>query len=98
MEITVDSSDIYFNKKGKPLKYLMECVAHFTAIDSNTTKVEIKVLNAKVHIRNKLLPSPPHFINNPVYKNVMPTTIEEYKILQSFGLFLGVLDKMPQLK
>lgn len=32
MRVTMDSSDIYFNKKGKPLKYLMECTAHFTAI------------------------------------------------------------------
>jgi hypothetical protein len=98
MQLTVDSSDIYFNKKGKPFEYLMECVAHFTAIDSNTTRIEIIVLNAKIHLRNRLLPSPPHFVKNPVYKKVKPTTIEEYKILQSIGKWLEVIDLMPKLK
>ncbi len=98
MQITVDSSDIYFSKKGEPLEYLVECVLHFTVIDSNTTKVAAKVLNAKVHIRNQLLPSPPHFVRNPVYKEVKPTTIEEYKILQCIGKWLGVIDSMPPLK
>lgn len=98
MELTVDSSSIYFNKKGKPLKYLLECLLHFTSVNSKTTKMEIQVLNSKVHIRDQLLPSPPHFVNNPVYKNVKPTTIEEYKILQCFGKGLGVFDQMPHLK
>lgn len=98
MKITVDSSDIYFNKKGQPLEYLMECNAHFTSIDSNTTRMEIKVLNAKIRLRDQLLPSPPHFVNNPVYKAVKPTTIEEYKILQCFGKGLGVINQMPALK
>ncbi len=98
MELIEGASDIYFNKKGRPLKYVMECLAHFTAIDSNTTKMEIKVLNAKVHLRDRFLPSSPHFVNNPVYKAVQPTTIEEYKILQCFGKGLGVINQMPALK
>jgi hypothetical protein len=98
MQVSVDSSDVYFNKKGKPLGYEMECLVHFTAIDSTHTKMEIKVLNAKVHVRDRLLPSPPHFENNPVYKTVKPTTIEEYKILQCMGKELGVFDRMPPLR
>lgn len=60
--------------------------------------MEIKVLNAKVHLRDQLLPSPPHFVNNPIYKEVEPTTIEEYKILQCVGKGLGVIAQMPPLK
>jgi hypothetical protein len=98
MQVSVDSSAIYFDKKAKPFGYEMECVAHFTKIDSNTTKMEIRVLTAKVHLRDRLLPSPPHFVNNPVYKTVIPTTIEEYKILQCLGRALGVFNQMPVLK
>lgn len=97
MKIGIDSSEIYINK-DKPLEYLMECLAHLSIIDSNTIKVEIIVLNAKVHLRDELLPRPPHFINNPIYKNVAPTTIEEYKILQCIGKGLGILNQMPPLK
>jgi hypothetical protein len=98
MIVKVDSSDVYYNKNGKPLEYILECRAHFTSIDGNDTKLEIQVLNAKVHVRDALLPSAPHFVNDPIYKNVKPTTIEEYKILQCFGKGLGVIDKMPTLK
>ncbi|HTD99340.1 MAG TPA: hypothetical protein VK668_08625 [Mucilaginibacter sp.] len=98
MQVSVDSSNTYFNKKGKPFEYEMECVAHFTTIDSNNTKMEIKVLSSKVHLRNALLPSPPHFVNNPIYKNVKPTTIEEYKIIQCLGKALGISEQMPALK
>ena len=98
MRVSVDSSDVYFNKKNKPLEYEMECLVHFTAINETTTKMEIKVLNSKVYIRDQLLPSPPHFANNPVYKNVKPTTIESYKILQCMGKELSVIDQMPLLR
>jgi hypothetical protein len=98
MRVSVDSSDVYFNNKNKPLEYEMECLVHFTAINETTTKMEIKVLTSKVHLRDRLLPSPPHFVNNPVYKNVTPTTIEEYKILQCMGKELGVIDQMPPLR
>ncbi len=76
----------------------MECIAHFIAIDNNTIKAEIEVLNAKVHVLDRLLPSLPHFANNPVYQEVKPTTIEEYKILQCFGKGLGVINQMPALQ
>jgi hypothetical protein len=98
MQMSVDSSDIYFNKIGNPFAYEMECIVHFTAIDNNTTKMEIDVLNAKIHLRDRWLPSPPHFVNNPVYKTVKSTSIEEYKILQCMGGDLGVIDQMPALK
>jgi len=98
MQVSVDSSAIYVDRKGRPFGYEMECITHFTKIDSNTTKIEIRVLNAKVHLRDRLLPSPPHFVNNPVYKTVIPTTIEEYKILQCLGRALGVFNQMPVLK
>ncbi len=75
----------------------MECIAHFTAIDSNTTKVEIEVLNAKIHVRNELLGTPPHFVNNPIYRAIKSTTIEEYKILQCFGKELEIIKEMPNL-
>jgi hypothetical protein len=97
-ELIEDSSLIYSNKKGKPFEYLMAGIAHFTFIDENTTKLEIQVLNAKVHIRDALLPSPPHFGHTPIYKQVKPTTIEEYKILQCFGMGLKVFNEMPVLK
>jgi hypothetical protein len=98
MTISVDSSDTYFNKKGKPFEYVMECLAHFTYIDDSTTKLEILPLNAKVHICDALFPSPPHFGHTPIYRKVKPTTIEEYKILQCFGKGLGVINEMPGLK
>jgi hypothetical protein len=98
MRVSVDSSDVYFNKENKPFEYEMECIVHFTAINETTTKMEIKVLTSKVHIRDQLLPSPPHFVNNPVYKNVKPTTIESYKIIQCMGKELGVIDQMPLLR
>jgi hypothetical protein len=98
MTIEVDSSDIYFDKKGRPLEYTMECLAHFTPIDDSTAKLVILPLDAKVHIRDALLPSPPHFGNTSIYKKVKPTTIEEYRILQCFGKGLGVMNEMPELK
>jgi hypothetical protein len=61
------------------------------------TRVEIQVFTSQVHVRDRLLPSPPHFVNNPIYRKVPPTTIEEYTILQCFGKALGVFDQMPPL-
>lgn len=97
IKILVDSSDIYFIKQ-KPLEYTLECIGHINKVDSNSIKLEIKVLNAKVLIRNELLPRPPHFVHNPIYKKVEPTTIEEYKILQCIGKSLGIISQMPALK
>ena len=98
MSIAVDSSDIYFKNKKRSFGYEMVCIAHFTPIDSNTIKIEIKVLDSKVNIGTKLLPSLPHFVRGPVYKSVKPTTIEEYKIIQCLGRELGVVKQMPILK
>ncbi len=97
MILKVDSSLTYFSKKRKTLEYLMECRAHFSMVNDSMTKIEIQVLNAAVHIRDRLLPGPPHFVNNPVYKKVLPTTIEEYKILQCFGKGLGEFNEMPPI-
>jgi len=98
MRVTVDSSDIYFNRKKKPFSYEMVCVAHFIPVDANTTKIEIKVLDSKINMGKKLLPGSPHFVRGAVYKPVKPTTIEEYKIIQCLGKELGVINQMPVLK
>jgi hypothetical protein len=98
MRLYTDSSTVYRNKYGKPLPYWMKCKARFEQVDDQQTRMEIIVSSAYVEAGESLLPSPPHFVNNPVFKEVKPTTVEEYKILLCFGKALGVAEQMPPLK
>lgn len=97
MWLYADSSTVYRTKNGKSLPYWMKCKAHFEQVNDYQTKMEIVVYSASVEVGEQLLPSPPHFVNNPIFREVKPTTVEEYKILLCFGKGLGVAEQMPPL-
>lgn len=98
MWLHTDSSTVYSNKNGKPLPYWMKCKAHFEQVNDHQTKMEIVVYSASVEVGQHLLPSAPHFVNNPIFRDVKPTTVEEYKILLCFGKALDVAEQMPPLR
>lgn len=98
MWLYTDSSSVYSNKEGKPLPYWMKCKAHLEQVGDQQTRMEIVVYSASVMVGESLLPGPPHFVNNPIFKDVKSTTVEEYKILLCFGKSLGVTEQMPPLK
>ena len=97
MMFFVDSSETFFSKTGKPMRYFMECKAHVIPINHDSIKVEIQVIEAKVQTGTSIIPSPPHFQNNPIFKEVSPPTFDQYKILFCFGKGICVADKMPGL-
>ncbi len=97
LRVSVDSSEIYRGKDGLPLGYLMECALSLIAVDSEHVRASITVLKAEACSGKELFPRPPHFVHEPRCKAVEPTTIEEYKILQSLGAELGIFDTMPAL-
>ncbi len=98
MRLTTDSSTVYYGKNSRKPEYTMECKAHCEAVDSNHTKMSIQVYSAKINVGTEWLPSPPHFVNNSIYREVKPTTVEAYKILLCFGRGLGIDKQMPALK
>jgi hypothetical protein len=98
MILTVDSSIIYQRSDGKALPYWMECRMHFVPIEKHKVEIVIEVLSAWVILGKQLLPGAPHFVKNDKIRNVVPTTIEEYKLLLCFGKGLGIYEQMPVLK
>ena len=89
------SSKVYFQKNGFPYTYSPRRFQfHIELLEENLAKVWIEVVEPKVPIRPPLIPLP-HV--GWEYKEVPPTTVEEYEILQFIGKELGVTD-MPEIK
>ncbi|MFM7854985.1 MAG: hypothetical protein ACKO96_24435, partial [Flammeovirgaceae bacterium] len=95
---SIGKSEIYFDKKNKPLDYYAEFVIHLIPTDSQNVRVKIITVNSKVAVGRKLLPSFPHFVRMIKTKDVEPSTIEEYEILLKIGEALGVSESMPKIE
>jgi hypothetical protein len=90
----IGSSEIYFDKKKRPLSYYAEFLLHLSSVDGGT-KVEIITIRPRVVTGQSLLPKLPHFARVEKTKPVEPSTIEEYEILLKIGTSLGVSGRVP---
>ena len=89
-----DTSYIYINKEY-PIYYYAEYHVHMLPINENSTKIEIYTIKPKILLKEPRYPSFFNFAAES--RTVMPSTIEEYKILLCIGEILGVKDQMPKL-
>jgi hypothetical protein len=89
-------SKVYYNKKNEPHIYHATYQLHLIPISENQTKVVIITTQSGIIYKTKL-PVLPHFNRVNRLKELPPTTVEEYEILQIIGNALGVKD-MPPLK
>jgi len=85
-----------YSKNDIPLDYVASFHLHLSKIDSSQTKVNVITLKSKVILGLELLPNI-HGVRTFDYKNVEPTTIEEYEILLKIGKTLGQ-SGMPELE
>ena len=89
----IGASAVYFSR-GTPLPYICEFHIHLVPISPRKTRVVLIAHNPEVIAGRSwwgLHGSPAN-----IYKNVKPTSIEEYKILLELGSSLGAAD-MPKL-
>lgn len=91
----IGKSYLYFID-GKSLDYIASFHLHVSQLDSLRTKVEVKTLKSKIITGKKLIPNI-HGVRPFNYKEIEPSTIEEYEILLLIGKKLGQED-MPELK
>ncbi|MDR1762105.1 MAG: hypothetical protein LBR55_06615 [Bacteroidales bacterium] len=89
-------SKVYFNKKNVPHDYFGEYHLHLTNVEKNKTKVEIITLRSGIPYK-RLIPDFPHFSRGG-FKELPPTTVEEYEILQMIGKALGIEKDMSPIK
>lgn len=90
------SSKVYYRKNGIPYLYFAEFHIHLDSLNSNSTSVKIITSETEIQTGLSLLPTIPHFQRAWRYKEVPPTTVEEYEILLIIGKALGV-NNMPAL-
>jgi hypothetical protein len=93
---TIGKSYIYHNRKGG-LWYWASFHIHIQTINDSLTKVEIRTIKPKVKTGLQLKPGDNFSLFGYKYKEVPPSTVEEYQILLMIGEALGEKN-MPALK
>jgi hypothetical protein len=89
-------SKVYFNKKNVAHNYFANYHLHLTSIGENQTKVQIITIQSGITYK-MLIPDFPHFSRGG-FKELPPTTVEEYEILQIIGKALNIEKDMPPIK
>jgi hypothetical protein len=89
------NSSIYF-KDSKPLLYSVSFHIHLDSIDYNHTSVTINTINPKVIVGTKFGLSDNLKIRTADFREVEPSTVEEYEILLKIGSAIRETE-MPKL-
>ncbi len=90
----IGRSAVYF-PDADPLPYLCEFQLHMIPISRSETRVV--VIPRKPEVIDGQSWWGPHMSPANIYRDVLPTTVEEYKILLELGTALGA-DNMPPLQ
>jgi hypothetical protein len=91
----IGPSAVYFSADD-PLPYLCEFQLHLIPISQGETRVVVIPRKAEV-IYGRSWWGPHNFSPANLYRDVSPTTVEEYRILLELGTALGA-DNMPLLQ
>jgi hypothetical protein len=89
----IGPSSVYFSGTN-PLLYI--CEFHLHIVQKTATETQVTVIPQNSEVIDGQSWWGPHGPPANIYKDVKPTTIEEYKILLELGAALGTV-KMPQL-
>jgi hypothetical protein len=90
----IGPSAVYFSGEN-PLPYLCEFHLHMIPVSKGVTRVVVVAYEPEV-LDGQSWWGPHNFSPANMYKDVAPTTIEEYRILLELGSALGA-DNMPPL-
>jgi hypothetical protein len=74
-----------YKRGNEPLDYAASFHIQLNAVDSAKTEVIITTVKPRVVVGKEFWPQGPHFVRPLLYKNVPPSTIEEYEILLKIG-------------
>lgn len=77
------------------LKYTASFHLHLVQINNKKTEVIVNTIKPMVILGKELIPSFPHFARGYKFREVSPSTIEEYEILFRIGKSLG--EEMPEV-
>ena len=86
-------SEVYVDERGKGLPYRSDFLVHATPIDAAQTRVQVEALRSKVITGTEFTVG--HAWEQYVYRDVPPTTIDEYRVIRCLADCLGVKDGLP---
>jgi hypothetical protein len=84
-------SDVYF-LFGEPLRYRIDLYVHIGPTSASATTVDVRCL--KYELITGTEPDIGHAWEKNVYRDVAPTTIDEYRVLKTIAVCLGK-DTLP---
>lgn len=88
-KVIIDSTSLINKKTGKPYQYHMACRLNQIYFNDSVTKFELSIIESKYLKKMSLLPTPPHFVKNPIYKKVNILYDEAIKILNCISLYVS---------
>lgn len=90
---------VIFRSQERPVYYLYKFHIHLVENSPGKTRVEVRTINPRISIGVRfpynILPISES--NAGLWKQVEPSTIEEYRLLLAIGEGLGIRDSMPQI-
>lgn len=90
-KVKVDSTALKNKRTSKTYQYHMACRLYQVFINDSITSIQLEVLESKILKKNSLIPTPPHFVKNPVYKKVNVLFEEAIKIIECIKLYSSYL-------
>ena len=92
----IGKSPVYRDEDGRALDFLANFFIQITPVDDGRTRVEVFAVDTQVIAGTTSGLLDPHGTAN-IYRDVTPTTIEEYEILLAIGRLLGRSRGMPEI-
>jgi hypothetical protein len=86
-------SEVYLDDQGKGLPYQADFLVHAIPVDSARTRIDVETIRSKVITGRELTVG--HAWEKYVFRDVPPTTIDEYRVIRCLADCLGVKEGLP---